>query len=98
MEVHAHSHTPDPDMHRGKKKWAHYFREFLMLFLAVFCGFLAEYQLEHIIEKQREKQFIKSFIEDLKTDTAAINRNLLFRKTKGIQMDSLIDLLSQQKI
>jgi hypothetical protein len=69
-----------------------------MLFLAVFCGFLAEYQLEHKIEKDREKQFIKSFVEDLKIDTAAINKNLLFRKTKGNQIDSLIDLLGEQKI
>ena len=91
MEVHAHSHT-------ARKKWTHYFWEFLMLFLAVFCGFLAEYQLEHKIERDREKQFIQSFIEDLETDTAAINRNLLFRKTKGDQMDSLIELLSKQKI
>ena len=30
MEVHAHTHTP-------RKKWTHYFWEFLMLFLAVFC-------------------------------------------------------------
>ena len=50
MEVHAHTHT-------ARKKWTHYFWEFLMLFLAVFCGFLAEYQLEHKIEKDREKQF-----------------------------------------
>jgi len=91
MEVHHHSHT-------SRKKWTHYFWEFLMLFLAVFCGFLAEYQLEHKIEKDREKQFIQSFIEDLETDTAAINRNLLFRKTKGDQMDSLIELLSKQNI
>ena len=91
MEVHAHTHTP-------RKKWTHYFWEFLMLFLAVFCGFLAEYQLEHKIERDREKKFIQTFIEDLKFDTAAISRNLLFRKTKGDQIDSLIDLLSEQKI
>ena len=35
MEVHSHTHSP-------RKKWTHYFWEFLMLFLAVFCGFLAE--------------------------------------------------------
>ena len=35
MEVHAHTHT-------ARKKWTHYFWEFLMLFLAVFSGFLAE--------------------------------------------------------
>ena len=34
MEVHAHTHTP-------RKKWTHYFWEFLMLFFAVFCGFLS---------------------------------------------------------
>ena len=63
MEVHAHTHT-------ARKKWAHYFWEFIMLFLAVFCGFLAEYQLEHMIENQREKVYIRSMIEDLKKDTA----------------------------
>jgi len=51
MEVHAHTQT-------ARKKWTHYFWEFLMLFLAVFCGFLAEYKLEHIIEHQREEQYI----------------------------------------
>ena len=91
MEVHSHTHSL-------RKKWTHYFWEFLMLFLAVFCGFLAEYQLEHKIERDREKKYIQTFIEDLKIDTAAINKNLLFRKTKRIQIDSLIDLLSDQKI
>ena len=63
MEVHAHTHTP-------RKKWTHYFWEFLMLFFAVFCGFLAEYQLEHQIEKDRAKQYILSFFDDLKYDTS----------------------------
>ncbi len=67
MEVHAHTHT-------ARKKWTHYFWEFLMLFLAVFCGFLAEYQLEHKIEKDRAKQYIYSLYEDLKNDTARINK------------------------
>jgi len=66
MEVHHHSHT-------SRKKWTHYFWEFLMLFLAVFCGFLAEYQLEHTIEKQREKQYMQSMIEDLTSDTSLLN-------------------------
>ena len=46
MDVHYHSHN-------ARKKWLHYFWEFLMLFFAVFCGFLAEYALEHKIEKDR---------------------------------------------
>ena len=87
MEVHHHSHSQ-------RKKWTHYFWEFLMLFLAVFCGFLAEYQLEHKIERDREKKFIQTFIEDLKTDTASIRRVLVFRKQKKERMDSFMILLS----
>jgi hypothetical protein len=68
MEVHAHSHTP-------RKKWTHYFWEFLMLFLAVFCGFLAENQREHMIEHKREKKFMASLIYDLRQDTAELNRS-----------------------
>ena len=63
MEVHHHSHT-------ARKKWTHYFWEFLMLFLAVFCGFMAEYQLEHKIEKDREKIYMQNMLDDLKADTA----------------------------
>jgi hypothetical protein len=91
MEVHAHSHT-------ARKKWTHYFWEFLMLFLAVFCGFLAEYQLEHKIERDREKKFIQTFIEDLKTDTAYIRRVQIFRKQKEERMDSLMLLFSTGQI
>jgi hypothetical protein len=91
MEVHAHSHT-------ARKKWTHYFWEFLMLFLAVFCGFLAEYQLEHKIERDREKKFIQTFIEDLKTDTAAIRQNIIFRQNKMKAMDTLMLLLNSQQI
>ena len=65
MEVHHHSHTE-------RKKWTHYFWEFLMLFLAVFCGFLAEYQLEHKIEKDRAKELAKSFYEELKSDSVNV--------------------------
>ncbi len=63
MEVHHHAHT-------ARKKWTHYFWEFLMLFLAVFCGFLAEYQLEHVIEHQREKKFAGQMLSDLRADSA----------------------------
>ena len=67
MEVHHHSHTP-------RKKWTHYFWEFLMLFLAVFCGFMAENIREHMVEKRKAKQYIKSFVEDLRADTATCSR------------------------
>jgi hypothetical protein len=87
MEVHAHSHTP-------RKKWTHYFWEFLMLFLAVFCGFLAEYTLEHKIEKDREKQFISSLVDDIKADITQLNSVIQKRDEKILRLDSLILLIN----
>jgi len=91
MEVHAHTHTE-------RKKWTHYFWEFLMLFLAVFCGFLAEYQLEHKIEKDREKQYMKSMIEDLKEDTILLAAQVGTFKSQGVELDSMISLLNSPDI
>ena len=90
MEVHHHSH---PGSDGTRKKWTHYFWEFLMLFLAVFCGFLAEYQLEHKIEKDREKQYIKSFAEDLAVDIADLDRHVAACNANVTVADSLIILL-----
>jgi hypothetical protein len=87
MEVHQHTHTP-------RKKWKHYFWEFLMLFLAVFCGFLAEYQLEHKIEKNRERQFINSLVNDVKADTARLNTLIINRTARESRLDSLELLLN----
>jgi hypothetical protein len=87
MEVHHHAHTE-------RKKWTHYFWEFLMLFLAVFCGFLAEYQLEHKIEKDREKQYIRSFAEDLAADTSDINSQIALCAANVMAADSLVLLLT----
>jgi DNA-binding cell septation regulator SpoVG len=82
MEVHAHTHT-------ARKKWTHYFWEFLMLFLAVFCGFLAEYQLEHKIEKDRERQYMKSMLEDLVSDTSMLQRTIQRAAAMEKGLDSL---------
>ncbi len=87
MEVHAHTHT-------ARKKWTHYFWEFLMLFLAVFCGFLAEYQLEHKIEKDREKQFITSLAADLQDDIKKLDAVIAFEHHGVAQLDTLIYLLN----
>jgi hypothetical protein len=89
MEVHHHSHT-------ARKKWTHYFWEFLMLFLAVFCGFLAEYQLEHKIEKDREYQYMQSFLEDLRSDTTQCNTVIDVGQKQLLVLDSLIDLINNE--
>ena len=87
MEVHHHSHTE-------RKKWTHYFWEFLMLFLAVFCGFLAEYALEHKIEKDREGQFINSLVNDIKGDIIQLNSVIKRRDEKVQRIDSVIYLIN----
>lgn len=94
MEIHPHSHDPGPGSHRGRKKWAHYFWEFIMLFLAVFCGFLAENQREHYVEHQREKQFIRSLAQDLRSDIIQTNETLKKLEETKLATDSIIILLA----
>jgi hypothetical protein len=89
MEVHHHSHTP-------RKKWSHYFWEFLMLFLAVTLGFVVENMREHYIERHRVKQYARSLKHDLAKDTAMINM-VMFRINRNIRMtDSLATYLSHR--
>jgi len=91
MEVHHHSHT-------DRKKWTHYFWEFLMLFLAVSLGFFVENQREHMVERQRETQYMRSMIEDLKSDTTELTENIRLRRERDVMIDSLIYLLGQRDI
>ncbi len=91
MEVHAHTHT-------ARKKWTHYFWEFLMLFLAVFCGFLAENQREHMIEHKREKIYAQTLYEDLKVDTALFNATVKERNFIIPKIDSFRLLVHSKEI
>jgi len=90
MEVHQHTHTP-------RKKWTHYFWEFLMLFLAVTLGFLVENQREHYIEHQREQQFIQSLFNDIKADTANIAKIIIARTAKERMLDSLAFMMNSPR-
>ncbi len=87
MEVHAHSHTP-------RKKWTHYFWEFLMLFLAVFCGFLAENKREHMVEHSRAKAYAQSLYKDLQNDTADIKKAALYETRVNNIIDSFVNFIS----
>ena len=90
MEVHAHTHTE-------RKKWTHYFWEFLMLFLAVFCGFLAENQREHMIEHQREEKFIQSLVSDLDADISRLTIIVQLRNERALMLDSFSKLLNSKE-
>src|SRR5688572_3101054 len=75
MEVHAHTHT-------ARKKWSHYFWEFLMLFLAVFAGFFAENQREHYVEHKREKQLAKNLYNEIYADSIGVQQKIAYRNKK----------------
>ena len=85
MEVHHHTQT-------ARKKWTHYFWEFLMLFLAVFCGFLAENQREHYVENTRIKKYMQVFLSDLKFDIDQVTSDIQDHKRRYRLMDSVIRL------
>ena len=85
MEVHHHSHT-------ARKKWTHYFWEFLMLFLAVFCGFLAENYRETIINKEKAHHYIQNLVADLKADTADVNFAIYYNQLWSDHLDSALQI------
>ncbi|MEO7982476.1 MAG: hypothetical protein ABI688_00210 [Bacteroidota bacterium] len=96
MHVHHHAHSaPDADIHRGKKKWKHYFWEFFMLFLAVSLGFLVENMREQRIEHRREKAMMKALLLDLHSDQLQIDSLIQKRVTRNMHADSLISLLAR---
>ena len=98
MEVHHHAHTSDPDSHRGRKKWTHYFWEFLMLFLAVTLGFFVENQREHYIEHQRAEIYAASMKANLQVDTAEL-KQIVHRGTYVAgYLDTFLLLLSTNNI
>ena len=85
MEVHHHSHT-------SRKKWTHYFWEFLMLFLAVFCGFLAENQREHFVEAHRAKEYAKGLLSDIQLDTGQLRRGINTTKFTISSIDNIVSM------
>ena len=90
MEVHHHAHTE-------KKRWFHYFWEFLMLFLAVTLGFLVENQREHSIEHQRLIRFAKQLVNGLERDTVNQNNVINVLQFKESSIDSILYFLAIPK-
>lgn len=86
MEVHHHSHTE-------RKKWSHYFWEFLMLFLAVTLGFFVENQREHFIEDKRAVILAQSLVEDIKRDTSGLISTISRCNQKINNLKELVKLL-----
>ena len=88
MEVHHHPHVE-------KKNFKEYFLEFIMIFLAVTLGFIAENIREGISEKHTAKELASSLYNDLKRDTAAMNKIAVFRNNKEKTLNNLFEILKQ---
>ena len=91
MEVHHHSHS-------SRKKWTHYFWEFLMLFLAVTLGFIVENQREHYVEHKRAEVFARLLVDDLSVDISELNKAAKVLNKIIIAGDSLAQLLNTDEI
>jgi hypothetical protein len=91
MEVHAHTHTP-------RKKWAHYFWEFFMLFLAVTLGFMVENRREHYIEHLRAKVYAKAMLKNLQTDSEELSQ-ILYRGEFAVNfIDTFFTLITESEL
>ena len=98
MEVHHHSHSVASDSHRSKKKWTHYFWEFLMLFLAVLCCFFAEYKLEHVIDLQREKEYARLLYDEIYADSIVFSNKIKGRIDKEKDCDYLVSYIRDSSL
>jgi hypothetical protein len=88
MEVHHHPKVE-------KKNLKEYFLEFIMIFLAVTLGFIAENIREDISEHQKAKTFATSMKEDLKADTAQLNRYNKYFTITANNIDTFMLLLQK---
>jgi len=88
MEVHHHPHVE-------KKNFKEYFLEFLMIFLAVTLGFFAENIRENISDEEHVQLLCEQLVNDLKKDTAALNKNISLETIFVRKEDTLFYLLQQ---
>ena len=90
MEVHHH-----PDLHHKKKNFKEYFLEFLMIFLAVTMGFFAENIREHFSTNEIVMQLTKQMVQELKKDTANLNRSIADQTDLRKKADSVFYMLQK---
>ena len=93
MEVHHH-----PQLHHDPKPWKEYFLEFIMITFAVTLGFFAENIRENIVEDERAKEYARSLYDDLKIDTALIQRTYLEKEWIMAKFDSVGKMLEAKDL
>ncbi|MDP4238535.1 MAG: hypothetical protein Q8904_03570 [Bacteroidota bacterium] len=93
MDVRYQSHLSH-DSRPGRN----YFSEFIIIFLAVTCSFFAENLREHYADRTKAKKYAQSLYDDLKTDTAAIQRTLNEKTWIKAKYDSAENILSSSDL
>ena len=93
MEVHQH-----PQLHHDPKPWKEYFLEFIMITFAVTLGFFAENIRENIVEEERAKEYAQSLYDDLKIDTALIQRTYDEKEWIMAKFDSVGKMLESKDL
>ncbi|MEI6683519.1 MAG: hypothetical protein WCO44_12860 [Bacteroidota bacterium] len=88
MEVHHH-----PQLHHQPKPWKEYFLEFVMIFLAVTLGFFAENIRDNFAGAEKAKEYARSLYDDLKIDTAIIQRTCIEKKWLLAKFDTVGKIL-----
>jgi len=88
MEVHHH-----PQLEHKPKPWKEYLLEGFMIFIAVLMGFIAENIRESITEHKRASEFAESYYQDIKKDTAQINKAIRLSDHKMAAIDSAVTFL-----
>ena len=90
MEVHHH-----PQLDHQPKPWKEYLLEGFMIFIAVMMGFIAENIRVAIDDHEHVKQLTSQLIQDLRSDTAQLNK-IFLEETKIVKSnDTLVTLLQQ---
>ena len=90
MEVHHH-----PRLEHKSKPFKEYLLEGFMIFIAVMMGFIAENIRENITAREHVRQLTLQLVQDLKADTARLDK-IYAAETQIVKSnDTLIDLLRQ---
>jgi len=92
MEVHHH-----PQLEHKPKPWREYLLEGMMIFVAVMMGFFAESYREHLSDRAKEREFMHSMVEDLKADTAGVNKSLEHFNRIFKAVDTILTTLKADK-
>ena len=69
-----------------------------MIFLAVTMGFFAENAREYITNNKKENHYIRSLAEDIKSDTAQLNKYIRFKISVLNYCDSLQFIISHTDV